>query len=133
MKPVHVIAAVMTALAVVSCSKPATDTTPPRVVSTSPANMSQDIDPSLTELSVTFNEAMTDGNWSWAYRDKADFPQLTGQPYYDAGKITNTVPVKLEPNKEYSIWINTEQFTNFKDLAGNAALPFEFTFKTRAE
>jgi len=41
------------------------------------------------------------------------------------------LPVKLEPNKEYVIWINTSNLKNFKDKSGNPALPFKFTFKTK--
>ena len=107
------------------------DTRPPRVVSTSPQNGSMDVDPSLKEISVTFNEAMQDGNWSWVYEDKNTFPQIVGQAYYTEDMKTNVLPVKLEPNKEYVIWINSEKSTNFKDKSGNSAFPFKFTFKTR--
>jgi len=107
------------------------DTRPPRVVSTSPQNGSMDVDPSLKEMSVTFNEEMRDGNWSWVYEDKNTFPQIVGQAYYTEDMKTNVLPVKLEPNKEYVIWINSEKFTNFKDKSGNSAFPFKFTFKTR--
>ena len=74
---------------------------------------------------------MTDGNWSWAYSKKEMFPEMAGQPYYKPGLKTNILPVKLEPNKEYEIWINTKQFTNFKDQAGNSATPFRLVFKTK--
>jgi hypothetical protein len=46
------------------------DTQPPRVVSTIPVNESADVDSSITEISVKFNEEMMDGNWSWAYDNK---------------------------------------------------------------
>jgi RNA polymerase sigma-70 factor (ECF subfamily) len=104
---------------------------PPRVVSTSPQNRSMDVDPSLKEISVTFNEEMQDGNWSWVYEDKNTFPQIVGQAYYTEDMKTNVLPVKLEPNKEYVIWINSEKFTNFKNKSGNSAFPFKFTFKTK--
>jgi len=107
------------------------DTEAPIVVSTNPPNGSQDVDPKLTEISVTFSEAMRDKSWSWAYEQRAKFPQITGEPSYDAGLTTNTLPVALEPNKEYEIWINTEQFKNFTDKAGNPALPFKLTFRTK--
>jgi hypothetical protein len=74
---------------------------------------------------------MKDGNWSWAYKDKSKFPQISGQAYYTDNNTKNILPVKLESNKEYVIWINTEQFNNFKDKSGNPAFPFKFTFKTK--
>jgi hypothetical protein len=112
-----------------ACTK--NDSTPPRVVSTFPQNESQNVDPSLNEISVTFNEEMMDGNWSWAYSDKNDFPQIVGQAYYTDNNTKNVLPARLEPNKEYIIWINSEKYKNFKDKKGNSAIPFRFTFKTK--
>ncbi len=113
----------------ISCSQ--ADTKAPDVVKTFPETGSTDVDPSIKELIVTFDEKMQDGNWSWAYTDKSKFPKMTGQPYYKPGHKTNVLPVKLEPNKAYEIWINSQRFKNFKDLAGNAAIPFRLVFKTK--
>jgi hypothetical protein len=103
----------------------------PKVISTSPQNAAKDVDPSLNEISVTFNEPMMDKSWSWSYEDKNKFPQMTAEPYYTDNYTKCVLPVKLEPNKEYVIWINTARFKNFKDKAGNPAEPYRFTFKTR--
>ena len=119
------------ALSIVSVAYAENDTKAPRVIETYPINGSTDVDPSLNEISVTFNEQMMDGNWSWAYTEKNEFPTVKGQPYYTDNYTKNNLPVILEPNKEYTIWINSEKFKNFKDKAGNPALPFKFTFKTR--
>ncbi len=107
------------------------DSKPPRVVSTFPQNESQNVDPSIEEISVTFNEEMMDGNWSWAYEDKSKFPQIVGQAYYTDNNTKNILPVKLEPNKEYVIWINSADYKNFKNKKGIPAVPFKFTFKTK--
>jgi hypothetical protein len=108
------------------------DTKPPRVVSTFPENGTQDVDPALNKITVTFNEEMMDQNWSWVYQDKAKFPRIVGQAYYTNNNTVNVLPVKLEPNKEYIIWINSNKFRNFKDKSGNSAVPFKFTFRTRS-
>lgn len=108
-----------------------TDSTPPKVISTNPANGDQTVDPSLSTLSVTFSEPMMDGNWSWAYTKKESFPEVTGQPRYEDNHTRNVLPVKLEPNKEYEIWINSRRFKNFKDKAGNPSEPYRLVFKTR--
>lgn len=79
------------------------DDVPPKVVSTSPKNSLQDVDPKLTEISVIFNEPMMDKSWSWSYEDKNKFPQMTGEPYYKDNYTKCVLPVKLEPNKEYVI------------------------------
>lgn len=120
---------VLTALSTLSCAE--NDTVAPSVVRTVPINGSNDVEPSLTEMSVTFNEEMQDGNWSWAYTTKDKFPEITGQPVFSEKFTKNTLPIKLEPNKEYEVWINSEKFGNFKDKAGNSAAPFKLTFKTR--
>ena len=38
--------------------------------------------------------------------------------------------VRLEPNKTYAYWLNTEKFQNFKDRAGHAAVPYLLVFQT---
>ena len=103
----------------------------PNVIETFPVTGSTDVDPSITEISVTFDEPMMDGSWSWAYSNKDMFPEMNGQPYYQPGHTKNVLPVKLESNKEYEVWINTDQFRNFKDQSGNSAIPFRLVFKTR--
>jgi len=102
----------------------------PNVIDTFPVSGSTDVDPSTLEIRVTFDEPMKDGNWSWAYSDKNKFPEMTGQPYYKPGHMINILPVKLEPNKDYEIWINSEKFKNFKDQAGNPATPYRLVFTT---
>ena len=106
------------------------DSIPPEVVSTIPANGDQSVDPKLTTLSVTFSEPMMDGNWSWAYDTEESFPQMLGHPRFVDDMTRNVLPVRLEANKEYVVWVNSEKFTNFKDEAGNSAPPFRLTFKT---
>jgi hypothetical protein len=107
------------------------DTQPPRVVETFPLNGSRDVDPAITEISVTFNEEMMDGSWAWAYTRKEDFPRAKGQTYYTENNTKIVLPVILEPDKEYEIWINSEKHRGFKDKSGNSAVPFVFKFKTK--
>ena len=103
----------------------------PKVLDTYPKNGSRAVDPTLKEISVTFSEPMMDKSWSWSYEDKNQFPQMTGQPFYSENFTKCVLPVKLERNKEYVIWINTNNYTNFKDKARNPATPYKFTFKTK--
>ncbi len=109
----------------------AADDVPPKVVGTVPANGDRSVDPSLSAMSVTFNEPMRDGNWSWAYTTKETFPETTGQPRYEDNYTRNVLPVRLEPNKEYEVWINSAKFTGFKDQAGNSSRPYKLVFKTK--
>lgn len=127
-KVLFVLMMVLTIISV-GCSEKETEA--PRVVDTFPPNGSQDVDPSINEISVTFNEEMMDQSWSWAYTNKNEFPEMTEQPYYTESYTKNVLPVKLEPNKEYVIWLNSQKFKNFKDKSGNPLVPFKFTFKTK--
>ena len=113
----------------ISCT--GNDSKAPTVIATFPPNGSTDVDPLVNEISVTFDEEMMDGNWSWAYTNIDQFPEMTDQPYYTEKFTKNILPVKLESNKEYEIWINSEKFKNFKDKAGNPAIPFLWVFKTK--
>ena len=106
------------------------DNTAPTVVKCTPENGSTNVDPAVAELRVTFDEPMTADSWSWAYENKEDFPEITGSPYYLADQTTAVLPVKLEPNKRYVIWINTSRFQNFKDQSGKPAKPFNLAFET---
>jgi len=107
------------------------DTQAPNVIATVPSNGEMNVDPSIREISVTFDEEMQDGNWSWVYTIRSQFPEMDGDPFYTQDFTKNTLPVKLESNKEYVIWINSQNFNNFKDKAGNSAVPFKLVFKTR--
>ncbi len=107
------------------------DKEPPFVKETFPKHGVTDVDPAVKEISVTFNEPMRDGNFSWCTDDRAKFPVTTGKPYYDKSMKKCILPVKLEPGTTYIIWLNSPKFDNFKDIAGNPAIPFVLVFKTR--
>jgi len=44
--------------------------------------------------------------------------------------ITITLPIRLEPNHTYVVWLNTERYKNFKSEDGEAAEPYRLTFHT---
>ncbi|HEV3142412.1 MAG TPA: Ig-like domain-containing protein [Gemmataceae bacterium] len=104
---------------------------PPVVVKTEPQAGTDDVDPKLTEIKVTFSKDMTDQSWSWSSLSKESFPTIDGKPKYLADKRTCILPVKLEPGKTYSIWVNSEKFHNFKDADGNEAVPYLLVFQTK--
>lgn len=103
---------------------------PPVVVKTVPEAGAGDVDPKLTEVSVTFSKDMRDGSYSWSTVTPESFPKMDGQPKFGADKRTCVLPVKLEPGKTYAIWVNSEKFTNFKDAAGRPAVPYLLVFAT---
>jgi hypothetical protein len=111
--------------------EPTVENSPPVVVKTIPAAGSEDVDSKLAEIKVTFSKEMQDGSWSWVQLSDASFPKIDGKPSYEKNQRTCVLPVKLEADKTYAIWINTEKFENFKDKQGQAAVPYLLVFKTK--
>jgi hypothetical protein len=103
----------------------------PVVVKTVPEAGVNDVDPKLTEIKVTFSKEMQDGSWSWSTLSQESFPEMNGKPKYLSDKRTSVLPVKLEPNKTYAIWVNSAKFGNFKDISGQSAVPYLLVFKTK--
>ena len=103
---------------------------PPVVLRTVPAAGTDGVDPSLTEIRVTYSKPMSDGSWSWSTWGTDTFPDLTGKPHYLADHRTCVAPVQLKPNHTYATWLNSENFGNFKDADGHPAVPYLLVFKT---
>ncbi len=103
---------------------------PPVVVTTIPMAGSVNVDPSSTEIRVTYSKKMMNGSWSFSTMTEESFPKIEGQPRYESDEKTCVLNVVLEPNKTYAIWANSSKFRNFKDTAGIAALPYLLVFQT---
>jgi hypothetical protein len=106
---------------------------PPVVVKSIPQSGSDDVDPAITEIKVTYSKDMKNGTWSWSTWGKDTFPETTGKPHYLEDKRTCVLPVKLKPGKIYAIWLNSGNFGNFKDASGQSAVPYLLIFKTKSE
>lgn len=104
----------------------------PVVVKTMPESGAEGVDPSITELKVTFSKKMLPQTWSWAMVSQNSFPKVpAGQaPRYATDGKTAVLPVSLEKGKTYAIWINTRELGNFKDTDGRSAVPYLLIFQT---
>lgn len=112
--------------------EPTVKSLPPSVVKTVPEAGARDVDAATTrQIRVTFSKEMMAGSWSWAQMSKETFPQLVGQPRYVDDKKTCVVDVRLEPQKTYVVWFNSEKFSNFKDADGKPAVPYLLVFQTK--
>ena len=103
----------------------------PVVVKTSPESGAKNVDPSISEIRITFNKEMTDQSWSWVQVAPENFPELIGGPRYLEDRRTCVINVILEPGKTYIIWLNTQKFINFKDKDGHPARPYLLIFETK--
>ncbi|MBM4136836.1 MAG: hypothetical protein FJ241_08405 [Nitrospira sp.] len=105
--------------------------TSPVVIKTCPESGATNVDPSISEIRVTFSKEMMDKSWSWVQISPENFPKLMNNPRYLNDKKTCVVDVKLEPGKTYIIWLNTQKFKNFKDTDGRPAVPYLLMFETK--
>jgi hypothetical protein len=119
-------AAVVAGLALAAGTASAQDT--PKVVSTSPSQGAK-APPSLSELKVSYDHRMA-ASWSFATGGEKAFPELWGNPSLSDDHITITLPIRLEPNRTYVVWMNTDRYKNFKSEDGAAAEPYRLTFST---
>ena len=106
-------------------------TAPPVVVKAFPEAGSDGVDAGVTEIKVTYSKDMKNGSWSWSTWGKDTFPETTGKPHYANDKRTCILPVHLKPGKTYAIWLNSNNFGNFKDSAGHSAVPYLLVFETK--
>ncbi|MBN1816461.1 MAG: tetratricopeptide repeat protein [Sedimentisphaerales bacterium] len=106
------------------------ETPAPVVIATHPATYATDVDPATPRISVTFNQKMTDGNWSWVTWD-APFPETAGSVSFDTALRTCTLPVKLESGKAYLCGINIGKFSSFQNAEGATARSYAFVFATK--
>lgn len=111
---------------------PTVQSLPPSVIETAPKGGSTDVDAgTTTQIRVTFSKEMANRSWSWSQLSERSFPEIIGEPKYLKDQRTCVINVKLEPNKTYAIWLNSTKFKNFKDTAGNPAVPYLLVFQTR--
>lgn len=104
--------------------------TPPKVVVLTPANGAKDVDPAITKIAVTFDRPMGSG-MSWVQDDQYGYPETTGKVTWSEDHLTCTMPVKLNSQKSYQIWLNEGPYNNFQSTQGVPLTPVKWTFETK--
>jgi RNA polymerase sigma-70 factor (ECF subfamily) len=110
---------------------PSLKTAPAVVIKPVPQAGALNVDPATTEIRVTYSKDMQNNSWSWSTWGEENYPKTTGKPHYMPDKRTCVLPVKLEPGRFYAIWLNSENFGNFKDTTGRSAVPYLLVFETK--
>ena len=101
----------------------------PRIVSTTPATGATEVDPALTEITVTFDCDM-DGGMSWT-GGGPEFPGAQGKrPHWDTEHKTCALPVELKPNSSYRLGLNSPSYKGFQSVGGVPLVPVVYSFKT---
>ncbi len=111
-------------------SEQSVDGLPAVVVHTEPISGSSNVASGPAEIQVTFSKEMADHSWSWCDAWTDSSPTKTDGPSFSDDHKTCSVNVKLEPGKTYGYWINDNEFQNFKDTAGQPAVPYLLIFRT---
>lgn len=107
------------------------DSIAPVVVKTVPEAGNKNVAPGVMEIKVKFSKEMTDQSWSWSTAWQDSTPEGIGKPHYEADHRTCVLKVKLEPNKTYGYWINSQRFHGFQDTEGHPAIPYLLVFQTK--
>ncbi len=102
----------------------------PRVASASPDDGAADVDPAARELRVTFDQDMDRGMSVATSGGGPTDPLDPSARARWAGARTIVVPLKLRPNQDYELSINTERFQNFTNKRGRPAVPYPIRFRT---
>ena len=103
---------------------------PPKILATVPLPGATNVDPSLTEISVTFDRDMSEGmSWTGGPPDFPDMPEGGRAQWRD--KRTCVLPVKLSAGRKYRVGINAPSFKNFRSVEGIPAESFAIIFSTQ--
>jgi hypothetical protein len=103
---------------------------PPSIVKTSPEAFAVGVPVETSEITVTFDQPMTDGSWSWTGGGDT-YPEGAGAIHYDEKRTTCVRPVKLEPGKAYWVGVNSPSHRNFVSAKNVAAPWYIIVFTTR--
>lgn len=113
-----------------TAAEAADPSTPPSIVATSPAVGAMEVDPSLSEITVTFDRDMG-GGFSWTGSGPDYPPGIEGSKPNWRDKRTCVLPVKLEAGHYYRVGINSKSYQNFRSAAGVPCNPSAIYFTTR--
>jgi beta-lactamase regulating signal transducer with metallopeptidase domain len=102
----------------------------PTIVSTEPKIGATDVDPSLKEITVTFDRDMDVGGYSWTGGGEFYPTVPEGQSAVWTDKRTCALPVQLKKGSFYRVGINSTSFRNFKSELGVPAETAAIYFAT---
>ncbi len=103
----------------------------PQIVSMTPANSADDVDPATTSIVITFDRPMRAGSWSIT-GGGPEFPKLD-KPSFDEARKVFTIPVALEPGKRYRFGLNGPNSQGFQSEEGYPLEMVEVSLTTRAK
>ena len=104
----------------------------PRVVSMTPLNGSENVDPALGEIVVRFSRPMKPASYSvMQTKGKEAFPQVFGVAFDETGTVF-TLRVRLEPGRTYEFSLNSVGGGAFQSAEGTPLAGYPVRFRTAA-
>lgn len=103
---------------------------PPVVIHTVPEAGAVDVDPSLSEIQVTFSKPMAQ-KWAWSSPFPGPKPEETASPRFLEDQRTWVLPVRLQPGQVYTLRFNDDVPHAFMDKENHDAVPYVLIFETR--
>jgi hypothetical protein len=98
---------------------------PPKVIKAMPDNGDADVDPSLKEYRIEFDQDMSVNGWSFC----GTGPEVTGKPRWVTKRVL-VVAVSLEPGHSYRFSINCPAGMNCRSASGEPAEIYPISFST---
>ena len=83
----------------------------PKVVTMTPEDGQDDVDPALPTIRVKFDQPMSPNSWS-IVGGGPTFPKIAGRPRWENDR-TIVVTVELQPDYEYWMSVNSDTFKGF--------------------
>jgi hypothetical protein len=101
----------------------------PKVVSISPADGAQNVDPALTEIVIKFDRPMRKTSYQVMQIDTTVWPNV-GKVGYDETGTVFTMQVKLEPAHDYAFGLNNGSGGSFRSADGAPLAGTRVRFRT---
>ena len=102
----------------------------PKIISITPANGAQDVDPAVTQIVVKFDRPMRNRSWEVNKSNAALWPNVT-HVAYDESVTVFTMDVKLEPAHDYEFTLNDSAGGSFQSAEGSSMTMVRVKFRTR--
>ena len=103
----------------------------PLVIALDPPLGATAVDPGRTTLSVTFDRPMDPEGWAWVTESSESAPEI-GESRWDDAVRVHTAEVSLAPGRSYVVWLNSPQYSYFRDTVGRTLEPLRWSFSTAA-
>jgi len=101
----------------------------PQIVSVTPDNKAENVDPATTAITVVFDRPMHDKSWSVCQLSPKLFPEIK-KISYDKSCMVLTIEVVLEPEHDYLMDFNSGRYRGFVSRDMQPLEDYNYTFTT---